>query len=123
MARGSRPEGRTVTTLKCVNCLRRKPRTEFRETPWHGRAAACGRCEGVTWMVLQYEQQRWALEQEREKTRMLRRHIQRLRYAHFRPRYVMGWPSSANSLLTEPVTEPARRRKRARLTLQMERKR
>lgn len=92
-----RKHPRGKNTLLCVGlCRRRKDREEFRETPWHGRAAACKRCEGVTWLILQYEQQRWALEQEREKTRMLRRHVQRLRYAHFRPRYVMG-PSSADT--------------------------
>jgi hypothetical protein len=82
-------------TLLCVGlCRRRKDREDFRETPWHGRAASCKRCEGVTWMVLQYEYQRWALEQEREKTRMLRRHVQRLRYAHVPQRYVMAHSSA-----------------------------
>ncbi|MYR43092.1 hypothetical protein [Streptomyces sp. SID5910] len=112
--RRTHPGNRGV--LKCTSCYRRKDREEFRETPWHGRAAACKRCEGVTWLILQYEQQRWALAQEREKTRMLRRHVQRLRFAHYRPRYVMGWPSSARPLLTEPIPGTARHRKRARLT-------
>lgn len=111
-----RKHPRGKNTLKCTQCHRRKDREDFRETPWHGRAAACQRCEGVTWMVLQYERQRWALEQEREKVRMLRRHVQRLRYAHFRPRYVMGWPSTVSPLLTEPVPGTARRLKRTRLT-------
>lgn len=112
-----RKHPRGKNTFLCVGlCRRRKDREEFRETPWHGRAAACKRCEGVAWLILQYEQQRWALEQEREKTRMLRRHVQRLRYAHFRPRYAMGWPSMVSPLLTEPVPETVWRRKRARLT-------
>jgi hypothetical protein len=65
--------------LKCVRCYLRKPRTDFRETPWHGRAAACTSCEGFRWLDYRYEQQRWELEQERAKVVMLVRHIQRLR--------------------------------------------
>ncbi|PPS86443.1 hypothetical protein [Streptomyces sp. MH60] len=129
-----RTHPRGKNTLKCVQCYRRKDREEFRETPWHGRAAACKRCEGVTWMVLQYEQQRWALEQEREKTRMLRRHVQRLRFQ----RILASVPSSAAALraaeqpymdalerahlrmsaavATLPIPNPERRLKRARLT-------
>ncbi|MEU3729973.1 hypothetical protein AB0E81_11270 [Streptomyces sp. NPDC033538] len=119
--------------LKCTHCYRRKDREDFRETPWHGRAAACQRCEGVTWIVLQYEQQRWALEQERERTRMLRRHVQRLRFR----RLLTSVPSTADTfaayhqpyydaleraqhrwgaaLATMSVPNPERR-KRARLT-------
>ncbi len=129
-----RKHPRGKNTLKCTQCHRRKDREDFRETPWHGRAAACQRCEGVTWMVLQYERQRWALEQEREKTRMLRRHIQRLRFR----RLLTSVPSSADTLraveqpymdalerahlrmsaalATLPVPNPERRLKRARLT-------
>ncbi|MBT2412664.1 hypothetical protein J7I94_19210 [Streptomyces sp. ISL-12] len=85
---------RGTSTLLCVACRRRKDREDFRETPWHGRAAACKRCEGVTWLILQYEQQqRWALEQEREKVRMLRRHVQHLRYR----RLLASVPSSADA--------------------------
>ncbi len=124
-------------TLLCVGlCRRRKDREEFRETPWHGRAAACRNCEGVTvsWLVLRYEQQRWALEQEREKVRMLRRHIQRLRFQ----RILASVPSSAHALraveqpymdalerahlrmsaavATLHIPNPERRIRRARLT-------
>lgn len=72
------PNGKN--TLLCAQCRRRKDREDFRETPWHGRAAACKRCEGMSWVALRYEDQRWLLEQEREKTRMLRRHVQRQRF-------------------------------------------
>ncbi|MDH6625756.1 hypothetical protein M2271_003567 [Streptomyces sp. LBL] len=68
-------------TLLCVGlCRRRKDREDFRETPWHGRAAACRRCEGSSWLQLRYEEQLWKLEQEREKVRMLRRHVARQRF-------------------------------------------
>jgi hypothetical protein len=92
---------------------------------------------------------RWLLEQERAKTRMLLRHIQRLRLQ----RLIMSAPSSADAYRayvgpTEerharrvqhwgrvwsdvfatlyaplPDAEPERRQKRARLTLTLERKR
>lgn len=76
-----RAEARNPTALRCVGgCCRRKPREEFRETPWHGRAAACKSCEGATWLTSHYEELRWKLGQEREKTRMLRSYIQRLRF-------------------------------------------
>jgi NAD-dependent SIR2 family protein deacetylase len=68
-----------TTRLKCTRCLRRKPREEFRETPWHGRAAACQECERFRRIDHLYERQRWELEQQREKVRMLIRHVQRLR--------------------------------------------
>ncbi|MER7922152.1 hypothetical protein ABTY96_03275 [Streptomyces sp. NPDC096057] len=86
------PNGKN--TLLCGQCRRRKDREDFRETPWHGRAEVCQRCEGMTWVALQYEQQRWALEQERAKVRMLRRHVQRIRFR----RLVASVPSSADAL-------------------------
>lgn len=86
------PNGRG--TLLCVHCRRRKSRTDFRETPWHGRAAACKSCEGMTWLALQYEELRWKLEQERERTRGLRRGLALVRrvqlYRHYRQRYVLA---------------------------------
>jgi hypothetical protein len=103
--------------LKCTSCYRRKDRKDFRETPWHGRAAACMSCEGFRWIDHRYEQQRWQLEQERAKVVMLVRHIQRLRMQ----RVIERAPSLF--YLTDPMPEPERRRKRARLTLKMERKR
>jgi hypothetical protein len=92
-------------------------REDFRETPWHGRAAACKSCEGWRYRDELYERQRWELEQERAKVVMLIRHVQRLRLQ----RIVERAPSLFN--LTDPMPEPERRRKRARLTLQMERTR
>lgn len=100
-----------TNTLLCVGlCRRRKDREEFRETPWHGRAGACKRCEGVTWAVLQYEKQRWALEQEREKVRMLRRHVQRIRFR----RLLASVPSSADALRAyhRPYYDALERRQR-----------
>ncbi|MGW0468308.1 hypothetical protein ACWDX6_24035 [Streptomyces sp. NPDC003027] len=75
------------THLLCVGlCRRRKPREEFRETPWHGRAASCKRCEtfpGPTgrslWHVEYDERREWELVQAREKLRMYQRYAQRLR--------------------------------------------
>ncbi|MEV4037704.1 hypothetical protein [Streptomyces umbrinus] len=69
------------TALLCVGlCRRRKPRIDFRETPWHGRAAECARCEGLRYVDEIRIRQTWELEQERAKVRMLVRHIQRLRH-------------------------------------------
>lgn len=109
------PNGKN--TLKCTSCYRRKDREDFRETPWHGRAASCTRCEGLRYVDEVHARRMWELEQERAKTVMLMRHIQRLRVQRVMER--------APSLfyLTEPMPETERRRKRARLTLQMERKR
>lgn len=76
-----RTHPRGTNTLLCDGiCRRRKDREDFRETPWHGRAAACKSCEGATWLTSHYEELRWKLGQEREKTRMLRSYIQRLRF-------------------------------------------
>lgn len=72
------PNGKN--TLLCIGlCRRRKDREEFRETPWHGRAAECGRCEGLRYVDELRLRQAWELEQERVKVRMLVRHVQRLR--------------------------------------------
>ncbi|MGW2950757.1 hypothetical protein [Streptomyces eurythermus] len=79
--------------LKCTSCYRRKDRNDFRETPWHGRAAACLRCEGADWMTYRYEALLWTLEQEREKNRALRRHIMRTSYRCAPIRYVLGLES------------------------------
>ncbi|WP_432157785.1 hypothetical protein [Streptomyces sp. bgisy153] len=120
--------------LKCVRCLRRKPRTDFRETPWHGRAAACAWCEDFRYVDHLYERQRWELEQSREKVRMLRRHVQRLRlqriltpsvrtadlmrayeqpYMEAVERAHRRW---AAVFMTLPIPEFERRRKRQTLT-------
>ncbi|AKZ59182.1 hypothetical protein SAM23877_6137 [Streptomyces ambofaciens ATCC 23877] len=110
------PNGKN--TLLCVGlCRRRKDRNDFRETPWHGRAARCTSCEGLRYVDELRYRQAWELEQERAKVRMLVRHIQRLRLQRIVER------APALHFLTEPMPEAERRRKRARLTLQMERKR
>ncbi|MEU1037670.1 hypothetical protein [Streptomyces sp. NPDC005907] len=88
-----RTHPRGKNTLKCTSCYRRKDRQDFRETPWHGRAAACKRCEGMDWLALRYEEQLWKLEQERERTRALRRGLTLVRgaqlYRNYRQRYVL----------------------------------
>lgn len=69
----------TTPRLKCVGCYRRKPRTDFRETPWHGRAAECTSCERMRYADELALLDRWLLQQERERARMYRRHISYLR--------------------------------------------
>lgn len=79
--------------LYCVRCLRRKPREEFRETPWHGRAAACESCERFTYWDTQLARTQWELEQSRERTRGLRRGLRLVRersYHFYRQRYVLA---------------------------------
>ncbi|MFJ5103201.1 hypothetical protein [Streptomyces sp. NPDC088554] len=73
------PNGKN--TLLCVGlCRQRKDRTDFRETPWHGRAASCIRCEtfpgpaGRSLWHLTYDARlHWELEQSRAKLHMYRR--------------------------------------------------
>jgi hypothetical protein len=77
----------TETRLKCVRCYRRKPRTDFRETPWHGRAAACQSCERFTFWDLHSARAQWQLEQARETARGLRRGLRLVRAARLRRRY------------------------------------
>lgn len=72
------PRGRN--TLLCGWCRRRKDHNDFRETPWHGRAAACKPCEGGGWHKLQDERVRWELEQAREKLRAYQRYAARLKF-------------------------------------------
>jgi hypothetical protein len=75
------------TALLCTGlCRRHKPREEFRETPWHGRAAACIRCETFPgpagrslWQTTQDARTYWELEQAREKLRMYQRFAQQLK--------------------------------------------
>jgi hypothetical protein len=78
---------RDRTALLCTGlCRRHKPREEFRETPWHGRAAACIRCETFPgpagrslWQTTQDARTYWELEQAREKLRMYQRFAQQLK--------------------------------------------
>ncbi|MYW28335.1 hypothetical protein [Streptomyces sp. SID2119] len=77
------PNGKN--TLLCVGCRRRKDRKDFRETPWHGRAAACLDCEGYgiggdrLWDRTYNDRTAWNLEQAREKLRMYQRYAAKLR--------------------------------------------
>ncbi|MEU3986101.1 hypothetical protein AB0F77_39595 [Streptomyces sp. NPDC026672] len=120
--------------LKCTSCYRSKNREEFRETPWHGRAAACRRCEGMRLTDEYALRDRWLLEQERAKVRMLVRHVQRLRLqriltptvrsadafrAHHQPYYDAVERAQRRflaALMTVPVPEFEQRRKRQPLT-------
>lgn len=75
------------THLLCAGlCRRHRPREEFRETPWHGRAASCIRCETFPgpagrsqWQIEHEERIRWELAQAREKLRAYQRYAQTLR--------------------------------------------
>lgn len=94
----------TAARLYCVRCLLRKPRTDFRETPWHGRAAACMRCEAFRYVDELFERQRWQLEQERAKVRMYRRYVS---YLQFRRLLELAQVSTADA--ARAVEEPYRR--------------
>ncbi|MFB7671317.1 hypothetical protein ACFC26_07850 [Kitasatospora purpeofusca] len=67
------------TALKCLRCYRRRPRLEFRETPWHGRAASCRYCEGFSADARAEVEARWWLAQEQERVRGLRRGLEAVR--------------------------------------------
>ncbi|MFD8315916.1 hypothetical protein [Kitasatospora purpeofusca] len=67
------------TALKCPRCYRRRPRLEFRETPWHGRAASCKQCEGFDYRRVWVDDVRWRLAQEQERVRGLRRGLEAVR--------------------------------------------
>ncbi|WP_435613274.1 hypothetical protein [Streptomyces sp. bgisy159] len=87
-----------TTHLKCVRCYFRKPRTDFRETPWHGRAAACESCERFTYWDRLLARTQWELEQSRERTRGLRRGLRLVRttpFRLFRQRYALGMSEEA----------------------------
>ncbi|MFJ9694918.1 hypothetical protein [Kitasatospora sp. NPDC101183] len=68
-----------LTALKCMSCRRRRTRTDFREMPWHGRAAACRSCEGTDRYLWLVDRRRWEMSQEREKVRALRRGLSLMR--------------------------------------------
>jgi hypothetical protein len=89
-----------MSTLLCTGCRRHKARTYFRETPWHGRAAACIRCEtfpgpaGRSLWQLDYDARtQWQLEQTRQKLRAYQRYAQALRLQ----RLLSPGPSSADA--------------------------
>ncbi|MEV4971987.1 hypothetical protein [Streptomyces scopuliridis] len=94
-------------TLLCAGCWRRKDRTDFRETPWHGRAASCIRCETFPgsagrslWQITYDERVHWELEQAREKLRMWQRFASRLKAERYMPQRVvlgMDQPTSADA--------------------------
>ncbi|MFF1417606.1 hypothetical protein [Streptomyces sp. NPDC058280] len=68
-------------TLLCVGlCRRRKDREDFRETPWHGRAASCRSCEGGGWDLECAERQLWRHEQTRGKLRAYQRYAHHLKF-------------------------------------------
>ncbi|MGW2515008.1 hypothetical protein ACWC0A_37700 [Streptomyces scopuliridis] len=118
------PNGKN--TLLCVGlCRRRKDRADFRETPWHGRAASCIRCETFPgpagrslWQTTYDDRLHWEMEQAREKLRMYQRFAQRLKAERYMPQRValgMDQPTSADAFRIhmrpwERVME-ARRRK------------
>ncbi|MFG3014331.1 hypothetical protein ACGFZB_28710 [Streptomyces cinerochromogenes] len=93
------PNGKN--TLLCLRCRRRKDREDFRETPWHGRAAACTRCEGWTYWDEQRARTQWQLEQERERTRMYRRHI-----GHLRLRRILDKVPGSSADLVRGIEDP-----------------
>ncbi|MET7939665.1 hypothetical protein [Streptomyces sp. NPDC005302] len=103
-----RTHPRGKNTLLCDGrCRRRKDRNDFRETPWHGRAAQCKSCEGTRYTDELNIRDRWLLEQERERTRMHRRHI-----AYLRMRRIFDHvPASADALreIEEPYMRAVQR--------------
>ncbi|GAB1326944.1 hypothetical protein [Streptomyces sennicomposti] len=79
--------------LKCTSCYRSKDREDFRETPWHGRAAACRSCERFTYWDEQLARTQWQLGQAREVARGLRHGLWLMRrkpFAFYRQRYALG---------------------------------
>ncbi|MGW1547491.1 hypothetical protein [Streptomyces sp. NPDC002346] len=105
-----RRHARARTALLCVGlCRRRKPREEFRETPWHGRAARCYSCEAGGWAKEREERTYWELEQAREKLRMYQRYAQRLkaqRYDGPPLRIVMGMDAPTSGDLLRAYEAP-----------------
>ncbi|MER6485712.1 hypothetical protein ABT264_19415 [Streptomyces virginiae] len=70
------PNGKN--TLLCDRCRRRLDREDFRETPWHGRAVDCLRCEGFRHTDFVRERTYWELAQAREKLRAYQRYARAL---------------------------------------------
>ncbi|GGY88813.1 hypothetical protein CP967_31280 [Streptomyces nitrosporeus] len=96
-------------TLLCVGlCRRRKPRDEFRTTPWHGKAASCIRCETFPgpagrslWQIEHDARVCRDLEQAREKLRMYQRYAAKLRAE----RYASAWVAAFTA--TSPTSADA----------------
>lgn len=88
-------------TLLCDSCRRRKDHKDFRETPWHGRAARCLECEGGTWRRGFEEQTHWELVQAREKLRMWQRYASHLRSARFRDPETLRIVTAAGTVIRE----------------------
>ncbi|GGX26775.1 hypothetical protein [Streptomyces chryseus] len=74
-----REHPRGKNTLLCDQCRFRKDREDFRETPWHGRAVCCKRCENFRYLDDYRERQAWEVEQLRERIRCQRRYIGHLK--------------------------------------------
>lgn len=97
------PNGKN--TLLCVGlCRRRKPRDDFRTTPWYGKAAECIRCETFPgpagrslWWIEYDARTEWNLEQAREKLRMYQRYAQRLRAERYDGHWVRAFGISGLS--------------------------
>jgi hypothetical protein len=114
------------TALLCTGlCRRHKPREEFRETPWHGRAAACIRCETFPgpagrslWQTTQDARTYWELEQAREKLRMYQRFAQQLkrqRYDGYMGGAIAGSGPTSGDLIRayeQPFVDAVERRRR-----------
>ncbi|WP_158943562.1 hypothetical protein [Streptomyces sp. NRRL S-378] len=82
-------------TLLCVGlCRRRRDREDFRETPWHGRAADCRTCEGGGWEYERAQRTYWELAQAREKLRAYQRYARALRFRLL----LKSGPTSAEAL-------------------------
>lgn len=97
-----RDHPRGKNTLLCVGlCRRRKDRKDFRETPWHGRAAECKRCEGMQWVDELRLRTEWQLTQERERARMYRRHI-----SYLRLRRILDKVPGSSAALVREIEEP-----------------
>ncbi|KUN16539.1 hypothetical protein AQJ23_44915 [Streptomyces antibioticus] len=104
-----RTHPRGKNTLLCGGlCRRRKDREEFRETPWHGRRAECRDCDGMRYVDELALRDRWLLEQERERTRMYRRHIAYLRLRRILDR-VPGSSADAMRAHMEPYERAVQR--------------
>lgn len=102
--RFKRTHPRGKNTLKCTSCYRRKDREDFREQPWHGRAARCMHCEGDQWWERHNARAYWELEQAREKLRAYQRYAAHLKYSHYRRRYVMAW-GQTEQIRPEPMIQ------------------